>query len=289
MDIKLFHIHHGLYEQADQWARDVRQLAEQLGVFVVIQHVQVDQNLGLGVEGAARDARYAAFVDMAREHGVDAILLAHHKQDQAETVLLRLLRGTGVQGLAAMKPDHVRRGLRLIRPWLDIDRSVILRFVAALKDEIGCSVVQDPSNSDVRYARGALREQVIPALRQRWPTWVDALTRHARQAAQATQILNEVAADDFSHLEPAPDGASFSLKLWRELSPARQTLVLRFWLQEQGVQMPSERRLAELMRQLRQLHALGHDRSLEWKHGATVVSCVQGRVAVRSEADAALK
>ena len=289
LEIKLFHIHHGLYEQANDWARDVKKVADDLGVFVVIQHVQVDQNLGLGIEGAARDARYAAFAEMALEHGVDAILLAHHRQDQAETVLLRLLRGSGVQGLAAMKHDHIRAGLRLLRPWLDSERESILRFVAALQAEANWSVVQDPSNSDPRYARGALRELVIPVLSQRWPSWVQSLTRHARQAAEVSQVLNEVAASDLAKLEFDAHDHSFSLKSWRELSPARQTLVTRFWLSQQGLQMPSERRLAELIKQLRQLHALGHDRSLQWQHGATTVSCSQGRVAARSQDKAALK
>ena len=276
--LKLFHIHHGLYPQADEWVQAVKRIADDLGVFLVIQHVQVDQNLGLGIEGAARDARYLAFAEMSKEHAVDAILLGHHQQDQAETVLLRLLRGTGVQGLAAMKSDHTRNGVRLLRPWLDIDRAVILRLAKALAAEVGWQAVQDPSNRDERYARGALREKVIPALLSRWPSWVDAVTRHARQAAEATQILNQVAEEDLSKLDIDSTDESFSLKSWRELSPARQTLVMRYWLQKQGVQMPSERRLAELIKQLRQLHALGHDRSLQWQHGLIKVSCVRGRV-----------
>jgi tRNA(Ile)-lysidine synthase len=217
---------------------------------------------------------------MSKEHGVDAILLGHHQQDQAETVLLRLLRGSGVQGLAAMKSDHVRLGLRLLRPWLEINRSVLLRFVHALTNEVGWLPVQDPSNTDKRYARGALRQQVIPALQQRWPTWVEALSRHARQAADATQILNDVAQQDLARLEVNAADHSFSLKCWRELNPARQTLVTRYWLQQQGIQMPSERRLAELIRQLRQLHALGHDRGLQWQHGKITVTCARGRVAL---------
>ncbi|PRY99478.1 tRNA(Ile)-lysidine synthase [Jezberella montanilacus] len=276
--VKIFHIHHGLYAEADNWVQAVKKIADDLGVFLVIQHVQVDQNLGLGIEGAARDARYTAFAEMAKEHGVDAILLGHHQQDQAETVLLRLLRGTGVQGLAAMKPDHIRNGLRLLRPWLDIDRAVVLRLAQALAAEVGWQAVQDPSNRDERYARGALREKVIPALLSRWPSWVDAVTRHARQAAEATQILNEVAEDDLSKLDIDSADKSFSLSSWRDLSPTRQKLVMRFWLQKQAVQMPSERRLGELIKQLRQLHALGHDRSLQWQHGPIKVSCVRGRV-----------
>lgn len=276
--LHLFHIHHGLCAQADEWAECVRVLAQHLAVSLTVRRVKVEHGLGLGIEAAARDARYAALAEMAAEHGVASLLLAHHRQDQAETVLLRLLRGTGLRGLAAMQADTMRLGLRLLRPWLDLDRAHILARVAQFTHASGWVPVQDPSNVDPDYARGALRKELLPVLLKYWPAWTQTLSRHARQSAEAADILDEVARDDLAGLDRDPADGSFSLKSWRLLSAGRQALVLRYWLHSQGVAMPSERRLAELLRQLRQLHALGHDRGLLWQHGVHLVRCLRGRV-----------
>ena len=274
----LFHIHHGLYAQADEWQSRVEQLAVRLGLPVVVSQVQVRTDSGKGIEAAARHARYQALSRMAADHQLNALLLAHHRQDQAETVLLRLLRGAGVQGLTAMHAEVQRGGLRLLRPWLGIDRSELLALVAAFSLRTGWQAVDDPSNTDRQYARGALRRDVLPALDMHWPAWRQTLARHARQAQEAIEIMGEVAAADLKSLDHHEPDGSFSLKLWRLLSPARQALVLRYWFEQQGVAMPGDRKLAELLRQLRQLHQLGHDRDLLWRHDSYVVRCRQGRV-----------
>jgi tRNA(Ile)-lysidine synthase len=273
-----FHIHHGLFAQADTWAEQVSALARQLDIPLDLQEIQVAQDSGLGIEGAAREGRYAALAAMAAARGVQVLLLAHHRQDQAETVLLRLLRGAGVHGLAAMQTDTERQGLRLIRPWLDTERAMLLELVQRYTAQTGWQPVQDPSNTDPHYARGALRAEMLPVLQAYWPAWQQTLGRHARQAAEAIEVLDEVAQSDLAGLDPRTEDGSFCLRRWRALSPARQALVLRYWLQSQGVAMPGDRRLADLLRQLRQLHALGHDRDLLWQHGAVELRCRQGRV-----------
>jgi len=106
-----FHVHHGLMAEADAWVAHLRQFSQDLNIPLQVRHVQVDLTAGLGIEGAARDARYLALAKLCDEHEVAALLLAHHRQDQAETVLLRLLRGTGVSGLAAMRADVQRAAL----------------------------------------------------------------------------------------------------------------------------------------------------------------------------------
>ncbi len=276
--LHFFHIHHGLFAQADLWVEQVRVLADLLNTPLDVEYVEVAQDSGLGIEGAARESRYAALVSMAAQHRTHALLLAHHRQDQAETVLLRLLRGAGVQGLSAMQADTERQGLRMLRPFLDLDRGDLLTFVAEFTQQTGWSPIQDPSNTDPKYARGAFRSGLIPVLQQHWPAWQQTLTRHARQATETVEILDEVAASDLAGLEPDPEDQSFSLQRWRELTHPRQALVLRYWLQQQGVAMPGDRRLADLIRQLRQLHALGHDRDLLWQHGQIELRCRQGRV-----------
>lgn len=280
--LHFFHVHHGLYAQADAWAAHLQVFANDLDVPLFLRRVTVEQDSGLGVEAAARSARYLALADLATAQKVKTILLAHHRQDQAETVLLRLLRGAGVLGLGAMHADVLRGGLRLVRPWLDIDRDALVAQTRAYTERSGWEPITDPSNLDAQFARGALRAELIPVLDVRWPAWRQTLTRHAKQAQETSEILDEVAATDWQALEPDREGSSFSLQRWRSLSEPRQALVLRYWLNQQGVAMPGERRLAELMRQLRQLHALGHDRELLWQHGVHRVQCLRGRVSLSS-------
>jgi len=277
-----FHIHHGLMPEADAWAEHLSELSHTLAVPLIVRHVHVDLGQGLGTEASAREARYQALASLAAEHQVAAILLAHHQQDQAETVLLRLLRGAGVLGLSAMQEDVERQGMRLLRPWLEIERADLIAIAHEYASRTGWQAVEDPSNADPQYKRGAFRTELVPVLETHWPAWRQTLVRHARQATEVSEILDEVAALDWQTLEPDEAGQSFSLKAWRDLSSARQALVLRHWLAQQQVAMPGERRLADLVRQLRQLHALGHDRELLWQHGSHTVRCLRGRVSLSS-------
>ncbi len=276
--LHFFHVHHGLQPAADQWQAHVHDLAWRLGVPCHSVAVQVDILQGDGMESAARDARYGAFAELAQQTGVGHILLAHHRNDQAETVLLRLLRGAGPGGLAAMAPASVRDGLGYLRPWLDVDRASILRQAELFSELSGWQAVADPSNADDRYTRAALRARLVPELDARWPGWQGNLVRHARLSGQAQQVLDEVAAADFAQLEPAADHRSFSLAAWRRLSPPRQALVLRYWLALCAQRMPTDARLQDLMRQMRGLHALGHDRQMQVRHGTATIRCQLGRV-----------
>lgn len=273
----LFHIHHGLQDAADEWAVHVHKLASLIGV-PVHEARPVVTCQGTGLEAAARDARYGALAELASYHGVSHILLAHHRDDQAETVLLRLLRGTGLEGLGAMSTLTRRDGLIYLRPWLDIERAQILATAQAFTARTGWTPVQDPTNIDARFTRAALRTQLAPVLDARWPEWRTRLTRTARHMAEASALLDEVACADFTQLDPTPNQNGFSLAAWRRLSAARQTRVLRYWLGINGARMPTEARLADMLRQLRQLHALGHDRQMRVRHGAHTVCCHRGRV-----------
>lgn len=276
--LHFFHVHHGLQPAADRWRDHVHDLALRLRVPCHSLRVTVDATRGDGMESAAREARYQAFASLARQVGVAHILLAHHRGDQAETVMLRLLRGTGPQGLAAMAPYFRRDGICYLRPWLEIDRAEILAQAEQYGKFSGWHPVLDPTNADDRYTRAAVRERLAPALDARWPAWRANLVRHARLSAETRQILEEVAAADLAGLETSADGASFSLAAWRRLSEPRQALVLRHWLAGLGQPMPTEARLQDWMRQLRGLHALGHDRQMRVRHGGAWIRCVRGRV-----------
>lgn len=215
----LLHVHHGLQAAADGWRDRVEDLAGLLAAPLRQARVEVDAAGGKGIEAAARDARYAALARLAHEEGIGLVLLAHHRNDQAETVLLRLLRGTGLAGMAAMAPLKSRDGLSYLRPWLDQDRATILRAAQAFAGATGWQPVQDPTNADPRYTRAALRELLAPVLDARWPGWRAIVARHARHMAEANEILDEVARADFAALEPDADGASFR---WRRGAGCRR-------------------------------------------------------------------
>jgi len=279
--LHLFHIHHGLQAWADQWQAQVHALADLLGVTCHSLRVTVDPDSGLGLEAAARAARYGGLAQLADQVDVRHILLAHHRDDQAETVLLRLLRGAGPQGLAAMQTVTEQNGLTLLRPFLHLDRRVLQAAWEHWPGARHVTVAQDPSNADPRYTRAALRALLVPALDARWPAWRGNLARHAALSAETHTLLHAVAAQDFSGLNPAADNSHFSLAAWRALSSARQALVLRYWLGLHGLAAPTQARLRELMRQLRGVHALGHDRHLRLRHAGAWIVCVRGRVGLR--------
>jgi len=277
--LHFFHIHHGLQAAADAWALQVQQLGDLLGVPVTVERVAVDLRSGQGVEAAAREARHEALNRLAQQNNVTGLLFAHHQQDQAETVLLRLLRGSGPTGLSAMQSALFSDGLWKLRPWLGQSRNDILRVLDDFTEATGWKPVDDPSNRDQALGRGAVREQLAPLLQARWPSWSQTLARHAEQARQANDLLTDYARDLIRAVS-VDDGCSLSLLGWRELDAARQTLVLRTWLADQGGLMPTEKRLLDLMRQLRGLHQMGHDRALKWQSGACEVTCIRGLIRV---------
>ena len=278
LQLHCVHVHHGLQAPADGWQTHVHDLAHMLQVPCHTRFVQVDVSGGDGMESAARDMRYAALRELAATAQLQHILLAHHQNDQAETVMLRLLRGAGPTGLAAMRPFTQRQGITYIRPWLGVDRKQILQQAECFAQLTGWAPVDDPSNADEQYTRAALRQRLAPALNERWPGWQGVLARHARLSAETAEVLGELAEQDFATLEPASDQYSFSLAAWRKLSAARQALVLRYWLTCHGLRLPTEARLQDWMRQLRGLHALGHDRQMQVKHGNAWIRCTKGRV-----------
>jgi tRNA(Ile)-lysidine synthase len=272
-EVILFHVHHGLQDAADGWAEHVFALGRLIGSPVYTAYAQVDLESGLGIEAAARDARYIALAQLARDHQIHHIVLAHHQNDQAETVLLRLLRGTGPDGMAAMAASMQRDDMTYHRPWLNQRRDDILEAAQVFGQQHDWHPVQDPTNADPRYTRAAVREMLAPLLNERWPGWQARVASHARLAAESTHILQGVAKEDFSALQPSPDNLSFSLVKWRELPAERQALLLRYWFSLHNVRMPTEARLADLLRQLRQLHNFGHDRHMKVGHGDHFIRC----------------
>ena len=221
------HIHHGLQAAADAWPAHCQSVCDALGVPLCIMRVHVQP--GASLERAARDARYQAFAEVI---GAGEVLLAgQHRDDQAETLLFRLLRGAGVRGLAAMPAYRPLAAGHLVRPLLDVSRVEL----EAYAHEHRLQWIEDPSNADSRFSRNYLRHRVLPTLTERWPQAVSSLARTAEHLSEAQALLDELAWMDLQGADqpsrfpwlPLP---SLVLAPLRELSDARQRNALRHWL-----------------------------------------------------------
>lgn len=244
-----FHIHHGLSPNADAWSVHCEEEARELGVAFEASRVRLDAAGRSGVEEAARLVRYAALGEMCRRHGVALLLTAHHLDDQAETVLLQLLRGSGVAGLCGMDTVNAAPSLLgdpdllMARPLLDVGRAELEAWAA----KAGIGHVDDESNADARYARNALRHGVMQQLGQSFPGFQERLARSAGHMQAAQRLLEQLAQDD---LRACADGARLDLERLRTLSSERQDNLLRHWMSVHGVRMPSTSWLAEMRAQL---------------------------------------
>lgn len=277
------HIHHGLMSQADDWFERCQTLCAALGMEFVGRRVSVPSDTGKGLEAAARAARYQAFDELAKEYGFRDICLAHHRQDQAETLLIRLFRGTGVQGMRGMQKITVRKGLRFHRLFLDIDPLLLKQLAAQWQALTGWEFISDPSNRDQRFKRGAIREQLLPVLNDIWPDWELNLVRCSSHMSEADELCMELAKVDLESLNLSKDKTEFDLALWRELPELRQKNVLRYWLNLNHQLMPAQNRLADWMRQFREVHALGFDRAIRLKHQESWIVVYRGRVQIITE------
>lgn len=225
------HVHHGLSPNADVWLAHARRTCAawaRAGRPVRLHWARIDARPAPGdsVEAWARRERYRLLATMAREAGATLVLLAHHRRDQAETLLLQALRGAGVAGLAAMPRLQCREGLAWARPWLDVDP----RDIEAYVQQHRLRHVDDESNRDPRWARSRLRSSVWPVLDAAFPQAEAMLARTARWMAEADEALRGLAHSDLS-IASAQDGA-LDLRSVRLLPPARVRLALRVWLHD---------------------------------------------------------
>jgi tRNA(Ile)-lysidine synthase len=236
--VSALHVHHGLSPNADAWASFCEHFCANHGVPLTVEHVRVDPEATGGVEAAARMARYAVYAARPEPY----IALAHHLDDQAETVLFQLLRGTGLKGMAAMPELRpLAGGKQVFRPLLRHSRAVLRAFA----QDQGMRWVEDESNAHTLYDRNYLRVQVGPMLDERFAGWQESLARFARHAAAAGELLDALAAVD-----GVPARAGLPLPLREDASAERRANALRAWLARNAVAMPSEARLAEMARQL---------------------------------------
>jgi tRNA(Ile)-lysidine synthase len=228
------HVHHGLSTNADQWSDFCRRICDDLNVPLRIEKVMVARNSADGLEAAARRARYQAFDRLA----ADWLLLAHHKDDRAETMLFNLLRGAGVRGAGALRECNGR----LLRPLLSLTRRELHAYAMGQK----LSWVEDESNADTRFTRNYLRHRIFPELESRFPGVGTRLSAAAAHFSEASDLLDDLARSDL-----AEDGVSFPVSVARlaMLTEPRARNALRFLLVTAGVGIPSQERLIEALRQ----------------------------------------
>lgn len=238
------HVHHGLSPHADAWADFCEALCVGFQVPLLIHRVTVNRLDPAGIEGAARSARRQVFAQL----DADIVLTAHHQNDQAETFLLQLLRGAGPKGLAAMAESQHHSGWQALqlRPLLQVTRAQIEHYAC----EHALAWIDDESNSDLAYSRNYLRHALMPGFEQRFPATVPVLARAAALQADALEILSDMARLDAQDCIQA-DHLDCACLAQRSLPRARN--LLRWFIEQQGCPMPSERRLDEGLRQI--MHA----------------------------------
>lgn len=249
LSLRAVHVDHSLQPDSAAWGRRCEQACEHLVVPFTLQRVTVTGVAADGLEAAARRARYAALRE--RLAPGETLVTAHQHNDQAETVLLQLLRGAGVAGLAGMPARAAFGHGELARPLLGFTRAVL----EAYGRSHGLSWIDDPSNLDRHLRRNYLRAEILPRLRAVWPQADAMLVRTAGHAAEAAALLDEMADADLAGCRatdlPAHVHAALSVARLAELSPARQRNVLRRWLRQQGILAPATHQLEMLRAQLR--------------------------------------
>ena len=241
--VRAIYIDHQLQEPSATWAKVVTDFCRQLDITCVVQCVDVASG---NLEQQARNARYAAFLQHKQPNEV--LVLAHHQQDQAETVLLRLLSGAGVGGLAAMRRIDIRDDLTIWRPLLDLPREQIEQWTHDLQ----LSYVTDPTNADPHYDRAWCRTELWEVLQQRFPQMQSALARNAQLMQDADDILQDIVQQDW---KKCGDGSHLSLSVLAQLTTARQRQLLSVWMKGELTYRPSLDAVERLQREVIQSKA----------------------------------
>lgn len=240
---KAIHVHHGLQESADTWAQHCQDQCKEYGISCEIKQVNVSQQQGESLEEQARHARYTAFAQSVQQG--DLLLLGQHADDQAETLLLQLMRGAGVAGLSAM-PRYDSTTLShalIIRPLLDYSREQLQSYA----QQQGLKWIEDPSNQDPRFTRNFIRHHILPPLKKRWQSISHTLSRAATHQAEAQQLLTELAETDLHH---CGDQQKLSCMALAKLSPSRQRNLIRYWVRQAGYRTPSQVKLEQILHQM---------------------------------------
>jgi tRNA(Ile)-lysidine synthase len=241
--LRAVHVNHGISPNAPSWAAFCAAQCSRLGIPLEVEAVDIAPYRGLGLEGAARRARY----EVLSRADADFVVLAQHRDDQAETLLLRLLRGSGLRGLAAMSPSRPLAGTRarLLRPLLDVPRIEIEAYARSR----ALAWIEDESNADTVRRRNFLRHEVLPSLEKQFPAARAAMARAAANLGEAQDLLDALAQID---LDGCSDGDAIDVPALQRLGEARAKNALRYWCDAHAIEPLSAARLHELLRQLKE-------------------------------------
>jgi tRNA(Ile)-lysidine synthase len=242
--LRALHVDHGLHPDSGRWAEHCRRFCASLDVPCEVVRVQVENRRGEGLEAAARRARYAAFAQALREG--ECLLLAHHRDDQAETVLLKLLRGAGPEGLGGMRAQRPFGRGRLWRPLLPLPRGQLREYA----ETHGLACIDDPSNADTRLSRNFLRHEILPRLAAHWPQATDSILHSAALSRAAADALRAQWLPAFERLHEPADG-SLCMPGWLALPPALRGPLLDHWLHARGLPAPTAAQRGQIERQCR--------------------------------------
>jgi tRNA(Ile)-lysidine synthase len=245
VNLRALHVNHQISPNAMAWQQHCADLCERLNIPFSAVSVVVE-NSGRGIEDAARSARYQVFEQHLAQH--DYLLTAHHADDQAETILLRLMRGTGPRGLAAMAQQRPLAAGILYRPLLSFTRSELEHYAQTH----GISWVDDESNTNDGYDRNYLRNQVMPLLRERWPSFTHKWQQTADLCVLNEKLLDELVDEDLRQAGFKSElvGSSISLGYLEGLSAARRNNLIRGWLRGQGLSTPEQQHLDQIDQQI---------------------------------------
>jgi tRNA(Ile)-lysidine synthase len=238
--IRAIHVDHGLQPQSPSWVLHCQRTCARLGVGLSVRRLELNPIRGESLEALARAARYGILASMLGEG--DLLLTGQHRDDQAETLLLALLRGSGVKGLSAMPQSApLGRGC-LVRPLLAFGRADLLVYARAA----GLTWVEDPSNAETDFDRNFVRQRLVPILRERWPACDATLARAARHCAEAQRLIDVLAGRTLCAVQGQP-GGSISVSRLRALERPLAKAVVRHWISGLALPLPDTRRLARLL------------------------------------------
>lgn len=259
------HVNHGLQLHSNDWNAHCAQVAKDFDIEFDSRTIAwaSDSLPQANIEARARTARYAALVEMLSVHEIEHLLLAHHQDDQAETVLLQLLRGAGLPGLSAMPSiKELESGLvRVWRPFLELTRAELESYAAQYQLEW----IEDPSNQDEKFTRNLIRKKLMPLIEKIQPQFRANLSRSAQHLSSAQRLLDQLAEIDLNGMSSAAGLNMYQLLILRDQDGDRASNALRRWLALQDLMMPSQERLNAWWRDAENLKSLV-DHRLSWEH-----------------------
>ncbi|QLB15726.1 tRNA lysidine(34) synthetase TilS [Mannheimia granulomatis] len=297
--VRAIYIHHGLSPNADHWAEFCAQYCKRLNIPFILQKVYVDKSNG--IENGARAARYQAFKQHLNENEV--IVTAHHLDDQAETFLLALKRGSGIKGLSAMQVVHKKhrflnvgfangseavnnpkrivnnflQNFTVFRPLLNFSKAELAEYAAQHK----LRWIEDESNADSRFDRNFLRNEILPKLNQRWSHFNEMVARSAQHCAEQQALIEELLSDELK--QRMGEKQQLSIVGFTDFSPAKQQQLVRLWLEKCSVPMPSKSQLQAVIFELIFAKA---DKNPQFKMGDKVLRRYQQAIFITEELEA---